>query len=263
MDYKIKKFSLKLLATILALMFMATPVYAVTKTAETKALYSAAKLKSNFGSKTNPKKGTKPTSMPKPAVNGFMYGDFATFNSLASENKLGGTPIYLLGTVKSLEKLAVTGDVYYGAFLIDDFEGYQWLGVMDVPKSNFDMLKNTYTGMTAYIYGTYNGYSSDMSRPIIKVGLITNAFSVPTPVSTTSNAVASAMTSAIAQSAATPSTSTGVWDNTQLRADGVVYITPTGSKYHYDKECAGKNAIPKYLNDVKGTYGPCGTCVLK
>lgn len=39
-----------------------------------------------------------------------------------------------------------------------------------------------------------------------------------------------------------------------------VYITPTGSKYHYSKECAGKNAIERSLDSVKNSYGPCKKC---
>lgn len=40
----------------------------------------------------------------------------------------------------------------------------------------------------------------------------------------------------------------------------IVYITPTGSKYHYSKSCAGKNAIQKNLSEVKGSYDPCKKC---
>lgn len=40
-----------------------------------------------------------------------------------------------------------------------------------------------------------------------------------------------------------------------------VYITPTGSKYHYSRSCAGDNAIETTLNQVKDTYEPCGKCV--
>ena len=39
-----------------------------------------------------------------------------------------------------------------------------------------------------------------------------------------------------------------------------VYTTPYGKKYHYSKECAGKNAIKHTLNEVKGAYGPCKKC---
>lgn len=53
------------------------------------------------------------------------------------------------------------------------------------------------------------------------------------------------------------------WENAQLNADRTVYITPTGKKYHYDADCAGKNAITIDLSKATGGYGPCGTCVLR
>ena len=40
----------------------------------------------------------------------------------------------------------------------------------------------------------------------------------------------------------------------------VVYITPTGKKYHYSKSCAGKNAIATTLSKAKQSYGPCKKC---
>lgn len=40
-----------------------------------------------------------------------------------------------------------------------------------------------------------------------------------------------------------------------------VYITPTGKRYHFDKECAGKNAIPSTLQMATGKgLTPCKTC---
>lgn len=39
-----------------------------------------------------------------------------------------------------------------------------------------------------------------------------------------------------------------------------VYITPSGSKYHYSKSCAGDNAIERTLNEVKDAYEPCKKC---
>lgn len=41
-----------------------------------------------------------------------------------------------------------------------------------------------------------------------------------------------------------------------------VYTTPTGKRYHSDKECAGKNARATTLSDAKSRgLTPCGTCV--
>ena len=42
----------------------------------------------------------------------------------------------------------------------------------------------------------------------------------------------------------------------------IVYKTPTGKCYHYDKKCAGKNAIEIDINKAKAEgYKPCKTCV--
>ncbi len=52
----------------------------------------------------------------------------------------------------------------------------------------------------------------------------------------------------------TPSETT---DNTD---DTVVYVTPTGKKYHLLMSCAGVNAVEKTLSEVTGSYSPCKTC---
>ena len=42
--------------------------------------------------------------------------------------------------------------------------------------------------------------------------------------------------------------------------EDVVYITPSGSKYHYDEDCAGSNASAVFLEDVEDDYDPCRIC---
>ncbi len=42
----------------------------------------------------------------------------------------------------------------------------------------------------------------------------------------------------------------------------IVYVTPTGEKYHYSSECAGENSIATTMADVQAyEYPPCNTCV--
>ncbi len=42
----------------------------------------------------------------------------------------------------------------------------------------------------------------------------------------------------------------------------VVYVTPTGDKYHFSPDCAGVNAFETTLYDVEALeYKPCGKCV--
>ncbi len=40
----------------------------------------------------------------------------------------------------------------------------------------------------------------------------------------------------------------------------IAYDTPTGKKYHLDKECAGKNAIEVSYDEIKTRKEPCKTC---
>ena len=42
--------------------------------------------------------------------------------------------------------------------------------------------------------------------------------------------------------------------------ESVVYITPSGKKFHVLASCAGVNAIEKPLSEVKATHDPCKTC---
>lgn len=51
-------------------------------------------------------------------------------------------------------------------------------------------------------------------------------------------------------------------NKTEHSHSGVVYITPTGKRYHYSKGCAGKNAKSCSFSYAKRYYTPCRTCVL-
>lgn len=49
---------------------------------------------------------------------------------------------------------------------------------------------------------------------------------------------------------------------TQKQSSGrIVYVTPSGKKYHYIKSCPGKNAREVNLDDVIDTHQPCEKCV--
>ena len=68
--------------------------------------------------------------------------------------------------------------------------------------------------------------------------------------------------SAIWYEVITPNTIKG-WVNS---ADGaartdVFYITPSGKRYHDDRECAGKNATPIVTEEIPEKYTPCQTCL--
>lgn len=130
-------------------------------------LMSEAQRRKKFYSSTNPKRGVKPVSTVRPASMGFLYADFGTFNSYASENGLGMTPVYLLGTVKEIEKASDKGDYYGAVLMVNDCDGYQWYMRLTVAKDKYDLFKKEYLGKTANIYGYYTGYSGVTRRPMM------------------------------------------------------------------------------------------------
>ena len=60
----------------------------------------------------------------------------------------------------------------------------------------------------------------------------------------------------------TPTAKTG-WCNSRdgVSRSDIVYVTPSGKRYHELATCAGKNAIPMLLENAQEKYTPCQTCV--
>ncbi len=49
-----------------------------------------------------------------------------------------------------------------------------------------------------------------------------------------------------------------------LKVNTIVYITPTGTRFHFSKRCAGENAILITVNEAKRKgYSGCKKCTLK
>ena len=63
----------------------------------------------------------------------------------------------------------------------------------------------------------------------------------------------------ISRSAALPARSAAE-ATTEEETQFTVYTTPTGECYHYDRDCAGKNAIPKTLEEAQRGFRPCKKC---
>lgn len=137
-----------------------------------KDLLTESQRRQKYASKTNPKKGTKVTIPARPDFNGYIYADYGKFNTYASENKLGYTPVYLICSVKDIVAFTDYGNSYRVAMLVNDCEGYQWYIRANVAKDKFDLFKTTYAGKDVYICGTYAGYSGVLNRPMIDVASI-------------------------------------------------------------------------------------------
>ena len=123
--------------------------------------------KSRFRSKTNPKMGTKVKTESREDSAGYSYANFGTYNSYNSENGLGGTPIYLLGTFTDVQAVKQSGSEYQVAVMVNDCDKYQWYMRCKCDKDKYELLKKKLKGKTAYIYGTYSGYSGVTNRPMM------------------------------------------------------------------------------------------------
>ena len=137
-----------------------------------KELMTQSQRKKRFWSKTNPKRGEKPVTTPRAASAGFSYADFATYNSYNSDNHLGGTPIYLLGTIMDMQPVKEDGSQYTVAVMVNDCDGYQWYMRVKCDKSKYDLMKSQLSGKAANIYGQYSGYSGVTNRPMMDIGAV-------------------------------------------------------------------------------------------
>lgn len=132
-----------------------------------KVLLTDKQRANKFKSKTNPKMGATPITLPRPASAGFSYADFAKYNDYNSDNHLGGTPIYLLGTVMDVQPVKEGDSDYKAAVMVNDCDGYQWYVRVNCSKAKYDLMKNEILGKAGYIYGTYAGYSGVTNRPMM------------------------------------------------------------------------------------------------
>lgn len=190
----------KVMVFVIALMLMtatvSAPICAATSNTKTELL-SEKQRRTKYASKTNPAKGQKPTQQARPAYNEYLYADFGTYNSYASENKLGGTPIYLLGTIMDIVPFKDLGSTYELALMVNDCDGYQWYMRTDIAKSNLDLFKGNYLGKAAYIYGNYAGYSGVVNRPMMDAKIIIDISGVATDLSTYQNQQATPATNVV------------------------------------------------------------------
>ncbi len=140
-----------------------------------KELMTQKQRRNKFLSKSNPARGKKPKTEKRPENDGFEYADFAKFNSYNSDNGLGGTQIYLTGTIKDIQAVKDKGSAYGVAIMVDDTDGYQWYMRANCSKSNFDVLKADLKGKKANIFGKYAGYSGVTNRPMMDMIRVVDA----------------------------------------------------------------------------------------
>lgn len=102
-------------------------------------------------------------------TNGFELAEFSKFNSFASDNGLGGTPIYFVATLDTVEifETGTQSDVIVG--YLTDVDGHKWLAILDSTilssKSDYDRM----VGKQLIVCGLYDGYSAKTNTPGIQL----------------------------------------------------------------------------------------------
>ncbi len=162
----IKKITIMMLTAVLMTAFVAEPVCATSWSGKTE-LMTQKERRAKFASKSNPARGKKPKLSGRAEMDGYVYADFGKFNSYSYENDLGGTPIYLIGTVKDMAPFRESGNAYQLGMMVDDPDGYQWCVRIEVNKSDYKDFRSDFKGSRCRMIGIYSGYSGVMNRPMM------------------------------------------------------------------------------------------------
>lgn len=106
------------------------------------------------GCSTETKEGNLPEN-----IDGYEYAEFERFNSYAEDNGLGGTKVYIFGT---LDKVDEKDDVVYGNVKTD---AGNWSVIFGY--SQIDEIKDVFQNNEIYAFGVYSGYSDLLKTPDI------------------------------------------------------------------------------------------------
>ena len=155
-----------MVAAVIMTTMVTEPVIARSWNGKTE-LMTQKQRRAKFASKTNPARGKKTKLSGRTEEDGYIYADFGKFNSYSYENDLGGTPIYLIGTIKDMAPFRESGNEYQLGMMVDDPDGYQWCVRIDVNKPDYEDFKSNFKGTRCKMIGIYSGYSGVMNRPMM------------------------------------------------------------------------------------------------
>ena len=104
--------------------------------------------------------------VPKDFYDGYIEADFSDYNSPAKENGLGGTRIYIIGTLQKIEIMDLNGNDGILGYIVDD-NGNTWLLKLNatpiVEKTHYDVA----IGRRVCCTGVYNGFSAVKQMPSV------------------------------------------------------------------------------------------------
>lgn len=108
-------------------------------------------------------------------TNGFEKGEFEKYNSNASDNGLGGTPIFITGmlTMTKIQETSEGYDLILG--YIQDDANNTWLLLMHAVPFVPENVYSLYEGKNVIVRGYYQGYSGTEQLPAIMMEQMMNA----------------------------------------------------------------------------------------
>lgn len=99
------------------------------------------------------------------SIDGFQKPDYEKFNSYASDNGLGGTPIYIEGKVLNQTKLGDSTSPVL-ALVVEQEDGKRWCVSL-----TFDSELEGIKEKNVRVFGSYQGYSDVMNLPAMIVAI--------------------------------------------------------------------------------------------
>ena len=145
--------------------------------------------------------------------------------------------------------------IYYGAFLDSKYEDDNALS-----KIGFQAVITV-----KYVYRDVEDVTDSATVNNVKelrnmLDEYNNSATSTTKISTTKATTTETTKKQTTTAKQTTTETTRMQTTTEKKSGVTVYVTPTGTKYHYSKSCAGENAMARDLDDVQGIYGPCKKC---
>ncbi len=102
--------------------------------------------------------------IPPDFISGYEEAEFSKYNSPASENGLGGSQIYIVGTLEKTEILDAEGTPLILGYIADD-EGNMWLVKMHIVPVVTETHFNAAVGTAVVCTVVYDGYSGKLQMP--------------------------------------------------------------------------------------------------
>ena len=103
---------------------------------------------------------------PSGFTDGAEFADFDKFNSPASENGLGGTLVWVIGSYNDIFTIDADGISTYCAFFTDE-DGNRWLLILDMDYFTTVDKYEAMIGHSICVVAQYEGYSGTYNTPDI------------------------------------------------------------------------------------------------